>query len=203
MTSLYVVNNTPNITDTPLNIRPLQSLKKLQTLIISRNNLPQNLLEEVIPQLTLLENLDIARNRATDITPLLAPLNNLRSLTLEGNKFTTLDVLTTKTGLTYLNLNANTLSNAEIQKLGVLTNLKTLLISAILPANTFSDLSFLESLNQLEDLRLNNNKAITSLEPALASKNTIKRLEIINIGLVENVLPQVAQFTNVTEIRAG
>lgn len=111
------MNNTPNITDTPLNIRPLQALKKLKTLIISRNNLPQNLLEEVIPHLTLLETLDIARNRATDLTPLLTPLNNLRALTLEGNKFTTLDALITKTGLTYLNLNANTLSNTEIQKL--------------------------------------------------------------------------------------
>lgn len=84
-----------------------------------------------------------------------------------------------------------------------MTNLKTLLISAILPANTFSDLSFLASLNQLEDLRLNNNRAITTLESALASKNTLKRLEIINNELSEDVLPQVAQFTNVTEIRAG
>ncbi|MDO4714569.1 MAG: hypothetical protein Q4B28_08285 [bacterium] len=84
-----------------------------------------------------------------------------------------------------------------------MTNLKTLLISAILPANTFSDLSFLASLNQLEDLRLNNNRAITTLESALASKNTLKRLEIINNELSEDVLPQVAQFTNITEIRAG
>lgn len=198
---LHAVGNTPS--GTPLNITPLKTLTKLKRLSLRNNYLPQNLLVDVIPHFTLLEELDIGQNRATDLAPILDPIPNLRSFSADLNQFRSLEPLVSKTQMTYLNANGNTLSNAEMQKIGNLTNMRILHINAIRPANSFSDLSFLNSLTNLEEIRLNNNTGLTTLEPLLNSKNTLQRMQIINNKLSKSLLSQIAQFTNVTEIRAG
>lgn len=69
---LRVSGNTPtNNNSIVINALPLKALTNLKTLNVANNNLPQNILVDIIPHLTNLESLTLTNNRATDLAPIL------------------------------------------------------------------------------------------------------------------------------------
>lgn len=176
-------------------IRPLKNLSNLTELHIDDNALPQNLLEEAIAPLHKLQNFTLAKNRATDLTPILSPQAPLLALTVNNNQLQTVDAIVAKKDtLIYLNINGNSISNIEAQKLSQMKNLQTLLISAITPAGSFSDITFVKDLMSLTRLDINNNVGIVSLEPIKHLSATLKDLRMIN-----NKLPD-AQLIHIQAI---
>ena len=133
-------------------------------------------LAKPLAELTKLKELNLQRNKITDLSPLVG-LKNLQELNLSDNIFTDLSPLEGLTNLKELDLSRNNIS--DLSPLEGLSNLQELNLSA----NTFTDLSSLEGLTNLKELDLSRNN-ITDLSP-LEGLTNLQTLRIYGILIPE------------------
>lgn len=148
--SLQIGNSYPNRTSV-LDIKPIESLKKLKRLaIFSKVNPTANkpLDASIISKLTLLERLTIVGNNLTN-TKKLSALVNLEKLSLSTSGLNEIGFLSLATKLTSLSLTGT---------------------------NTFTNVSFFSNFKSLEKLEIENNKIITeqNLKPLEALNSLVE-----------------------------
>ena len=99
LTNLRTLHLPSGITDVPVIVRILSRLPHLTSLGLSNSNIEdESALIPVLSDLTDLRDLNLSRNRITDLSPL-AELTNLTSLNLWGNNISDISPLLENTGL--------------------------------------------------------------------------------------------------------
>lgn len=135
-------------------------------LYLDFNEITDDILKEIAPEIKKLSNLDrltLIGNEITDTLPL-AELTDLKELNLYRNKITNITPLAMLTGLTKLNLDSNQIE--DISVLAQLTNLTEL----DLGFNRFTDISPLAQLTNLIHLSVTNNQ-VTDISPLMQLDN--------------------------------
>ena len=131
-----------------------------------------------VKQIVSLSELFLNSTYSLDTKYTLALSSQLPSLTLKGEDYESLEFLNGNIVTTSLKIQDNSkLKNADMQFIGEMVQLKSLLLSKL---NSVTDFSFLKSLPNLESLTINNSNVRDEDLKNLSCKDKIKRVELVN-----------------------
>lgn len=140
----------------------LSACTKLEKLDLSDNSISDI---SALVDLPSLKELDISNNRISDISPLMS-LPKLEYLNLSGNRIKSVAALQDLSGLTELNVSGNELGS--IAAIGRLTNLKTLWMDKVSLSD--ADLEELYNLKNLKKLSIKDNADLSEAAVATLKK---------------------------------